>query len=334
MKNKYLNVLCFGFLGLLFLGCQREKSPNPDGSTDRKSATQTSIPPLRASTEPPSNDDVTRPGMRGPTQKHPTLVAQPEVPNPIAKRLSHEIDSANGDVAVLALNFTSLWNEGITGLPTTALPSSNNTEIARGARLPREIEPVLRKNATPVGAETAEALVCGVAMWSALRCNDLLAKFAQLRANTLPPSAADITIYEALNAAIRELSQTRGSDSYASFEPWEQFSSAANPIYRLLALRAAPYTVSRAAWNVSPESDDFNRIDASAKLGFYLKFLDEKDPIILTEAIRTLATVPLPEARETIAKFRATQIEYGDAALIQAAEDALRTQDILSKGSR
>lgn len=269
--------------------------------------------------------------MRVLKQKYPELVTQPEQPNPIKDKLNKAIVNADGNISNLSANFTQLWNDGIARLPNTPLPSSKVSEIADGTRLPNEIETVLRESRLGTGEDTAEELVRAVAMWSALMCNDILTDFARQRANTLPPTKADIAIYEALNAGIRQFTQTRGQSSFASFEQWEPFATAANPIYRLLALRAAPIAVSKPAWEVNVDRKEFNQINAMPKMKFYLSYLDEKDPVILANAISTLATVPLPEAREAIEKFHAEQLQRGDKALIQAAEEALRTQKIISR---
>jgi hypothetical protein len=223
-----------------------------------------------------------------------------------------------------------LWNDGFARLPNMPLPSSKVSEIADGTKLPDEIETVLRESRSGTGEDTAEELVRGVAMWSALMCNDILTDFAKQRANTLPPTKADIAIYEALNAGIGEFTQTRGQNSYASFEQWEPFANALNPIYRLLALRAASVAVSKPAWEVDVDSKEFNQINAKPKMEFYLNYLDEKDTLILANAIRSLGTVPLPEARQAIEKFHAQQLQKGDTVLIQAAEEALRTQENIS----
>jgi hypothetical protein len=81
---------------------------------------------------------------------------------------------------------------------------------------------------------------------------------------------------------------------------------------------------------LSSEDPSYNRINGSAKLGFYLSFFDEIDPIILTEAVVAVATVPTPEARQAIEKFQAQQLQKGDAVLLQISEDALRSQKNIS----
>ena len=85
---------------------------------------------------------------------------------------------------------------------------------------------------------------------------------------------------------------------------------------------------------MSPETDDYTRINASSKIRFYLKYLNESDPVILCEAIRDLSFVPLPEAHQAIKKFLADQQDLGNTVLIQAATDALRTQERINGEER
>ena len=269
--------------------------------------------------------------MRGPKQKYAELVIQPEQPNPIRDLLKKSIKDADGDVTKLSKNFTKLWSDGIARLSNKALSSSKAAEVNSGIRLPKEIEIVLKESRPSTGEHTAEELLRGVAIWSALMRNNLLTEFAMQRANSLPPTTADLAIYEALNAGIGEFTTTRGQSSYASFEKWEPLANAANPIYRLLALRAASLAVSKSAWETDIDSKEFNQINERPKMDFYLSYLDEKDPVILSKAIRSLSFVPLPEAREAIEKFHAQQLQKGDPVLIQAAEEALKTQENISR---
>ena len=327
------NDLFFVFFALLTLvACDREESASPSLPKSEKLSSPAASPELLQS-QPESqkstslSSDPDQLNLRAPKQRHPEIVTQPEQPNPIRDKLNEAITGANGNIAKLSENFTGLWNDGISRLPDKPLLSSEAADIGNGTRLPKEIE-MLSQHGT--GEDTAEQLIRGVALWSALMHNDLLTQFASQRANTLPPKTADVVVYEALVTGIQEFSQTRGQSSYASFEKWEPFANVPNPIYRLLALKAASTAASIPAWNVDVDSKEFNRINEQPKLEFYLSYLDEKDAIILAEAIRSLARVPLPEARQAIENFHAQQLQKGDTVLIQAAEEALRTQKLIS----
>jgi hypothetical protein len=228
----------------------------------------------------------------------------------------------------LLAKVSRIWGENVAHLPTTTLPSAADAAVANGTKLPKEIGEATEPSRP---STVPEAMLKGLSLTAAATRTELLSQFAQQRANALPPTAADVAIFEALNDGIGELSPTRGA---SAFEVWEPLASAANPIYRLLALRAAMHTTSRAAAGLSSEDPNYTRIDAPAKLGFYLRYLNESDPTILSEAIAAIATVPTPEARQAIEKFQVTQQQRGDAALIQVATDALRTQEIIAQGAR
>ena len=329
------NKLCVFCLSLTFIGCDREKSNSRSSTKSEKprdpiSSAKLSEPPPQPAKPSSFDSDLDRPVVRGPKQKYAELVIQPEQPNPIKDRLNKAIKDADGDITKLSENFTKLWSDGIVRLSNTALSSSKVAEVSSGIKLPKEIEMVPKESRPSTGKDTAEELLRGVAIWSALMRNNLLTEFANQRANSLPPTTVDLAIYEALNAGIGEFTTTRGQSSYASFEKWEPFANAANPVYRLLALKAASLAVSKPAWEVDIDSKEFNRINERPKLDFYLSYLDEEDPIILSKAIRSLSFVPLPEAREAIEKFHAKQLQKGDPVVIQAAEEALRTQENIS----
>jgi len=138
-------------------------------------------------------------------------------------------------------------------------------------------------------------------------------------------------VFQAINSVLEELGPYKIK---SHFEPWTALGKAPNPLYRLLALRAATFTTSQEAWNTSPEDKEFNAMDGSAKLGFYLEYLDEEDPVILSQVVRALTFVPKPEARQAIEKLETTGEQKGDASLVQTAKEALRTMDLMSKGSR
>jgi hypothetical protein len=332
MTLRYPKVVFFSISVLLLLGCKREKdrekSSSKESSTDAiETSTHASISQADSVAVSPVHSNDVRPNTRGPKKKNSEFIKLPEHQNQTTERLNHEIKGININDPAFTKKLTQLWNESIAQLPVKPIPSAENGDIAKGIVLPEEILPTLKAAEKVNDNDSAEAMLCAVATWSAMMRGELLILFVNQRSSSLPPSSNDIAIFGALSNSLEELGPTHKK---SPFEPWEHFSNAVNPIYRLLALKAAPYTTSQAAWNLSPELDEYNRVDASAKLGFYLGYLDEKDPIILTEAIRSLATVALPEARQAIEKFHAGQLQKGDAVLIQVAEEALRTQKLIS----
>lgn len=264
---------------------------------------------------------------REPKQKYPQLVSLPPPPNPIAERLTRELLGLRSTDAGFKAKVSQLWHDSVSRLSNSPLSSVSDELVAKGAVLPKELSsPRNRDNSTDNPAAMIDALG-----FVALGRIELLPEFAMQRANVLPPTSVDLAIFDAFNNALDELGPTNLG---TPFEPWVQLASATNPIYRLLALRAAMHTTSRAASGLSSEDPNFTRIDAPAKLSFYLRYLNEGDPKILSEAIAAIATVPTPEARQAIEKFQATQHQRGNSVLTQVAADALRTQEIIAQGAR
>ena len=297
-------------------------------------------PAISGKTPDPESKNLTKPDLpavgkqllqRQLKQKQPQRVILPEKPNSTAEKLNRELKGLDAKGPEFARKLTQLWNESIAQLLTTPLPSAANADVAKGVMLPKEIMPVLESTESRSHDESAIAMLCGVSGMAAFGRSELLSQFANQRANVLPPTAADIAVFEALDEGIREVSSMPGA---ASFELWEPFANATNPIYRMLALRAATYTTSRAvAGFTSDELPNFTQVDTAAKLAFYLKYLNEKDSVILMEALDSLSAVPLPKAREAIEKFHASQLEKGDEVLAKAAADALRIQELITKGA-
>ena len=319
------------FLWISFLiGCDSRKPS--ETNTSKADDLTTAVNSPRASisqnenitSDPPATADAKQNQIRKPKQKYSELVGSSDRLNPVGERLKQELAGLRPTDPASITKLTNLWEKNVAQLSSRPIPSVSDDAVARGVILPKELLPPVPVD---IWKDTPEAMISGVSLAAAAGCNELLIKFVAQRANILPPTSVDVTIFEAINSVLDELSPTR---QISAFEPWKQFGNSANPIYRLLALRASVYTTSKEASGLSIESDEFSRVDASAKLGFYLSYLDEKDPVILTEAIRVLSHVPLPEARQAIEKFHAQQLQKGDPVLIQAAEEALRTQKNIS----
>ncbi|SKA94314.1 hypothetical protein SAMN02745166_02136 [Prosthecobacter debontii] len=300
----------------------------------KEASSETSLPSLSPST-PPKAQAVglaikDKESGRQPRQKSPQLVILQDQPNPTADRLRQELGDIEKNAPELAGKIAKLWKESVTLLPPRILPSAANASVANGTRLPSELADVIHSTSRQNDASSAQTMLNALGLVMASTQSDLLSQYAKERANTLPPTTTDIAIFEALNLAINELGP---STDVSIFEVWEPLANARNPVYRLLALRAAIHSTSRAAFGLSSEDPNFNRVDASAKLGFYLNFLDEIDPIILSESITAISTVPTTKARQTIETFLITQQKRGDTSLAQVAAQALRTQELITQGA-
>jgi hypothetical protein len=331
MHHALLASLGVCLLMAVLTSCEKKKTPQASSPQLEKLATvkppqqPSPIPKVTATT--PTGEDRPYMGLES-KQKFPALIGSPERLNPVGDRLKAELSGLLPSDPKFGAKLKRIWDDNFSQLSTAPLASTDEEAVAIGSSLPKELFSLI---ATDVWTDTPAAMLCGVSYMALAARNDLLIEFMSRRANALPPTVADLRVYEALNKAISELSPIR---QYSPFEVWEQFAEAKNPLYRLLALRAGMNTTSRAASALSAEDQKFTRIDAPAKLGFYLSFLDETDPLILTEAIRSVATVPVPQAREAIKKFQTAQQQQGNLALVEAAAEALHTQELITQGSR
>lgn len=331
MKNTQRNMRIALFVVAVFTSCRKEETSksSPPNKELPESVKISQSPSLPKTVEDSPDAIFPQQAVRMPKQRHPEIIASPAKPNPVGERLARELSGLNPSGKVYLSRIRTLWEESIQRISDQPLQSGNDGEIAEGVILPSEVKSLKE---TDRAQDTPAANLYFLVFASlASGQENLIHEFAKQRANSLPPTTADLAIYEALNAGIGEFTTTRGQSSYASFEKWEPLANAANPIYRLLALRAASLAVSKSAWETDIDSKEFNQINELPKMDFYLSYLDEKDPIILSKAIRSLSFVPLPEAREAIEKFHAQQLQKGDPVLIQAAEEALKTQENISR---
>jgi len=273
----------------------------------------------------PLNSPLT---VRKPKRKHDHFLVEPAKASPVVNRLNDEFAGLTSGNPATKSKIHALWAEAVSKLKNVTLVSASSPRILNGILLPDEFASPWNPNMT---VESSESLLSGLSYMCVAAGGKQLAEIALERADHLPPTVEDIATFKALNMGVKELDSAKRG---VFFEDWEPLANARNPLYRLLALRAAVQTTSRAAAGLSSEDPNFIRVDAPAKLGFYLRYLNESDPTILSEAIAAIATVPTPEARQAIEKFQVTQQQRGDAALVQVAADALRTQEIIAQGAR
>lgn len=327
MKHNQIELISIWFVAVLLAGCDKKEAPQtstavPENPAVNKPAQQPKAPPkVAVDTQKDGDNESTRLELK---QKYPELVLSPDRPNPVGNRLKRELEGLHPNGAEFASKLSDLWAESLARLPEQGLKSASKVEIANGTLLPTELA---GNPSVDIREDTPLEMLKGVSYFAVAGRDDMLAEFAKQRMNILPPTSIDIEVFGVLNSSIQELNPGR---KLSRFESWEKFSSAANPLYRLLALRAALRTTPQAASTLSSEDPSYNRINGSAKLDFYLSFFDEIDPIILTEAVVAVATVPTSEARQAIEKFRAQQLQKGDAVLLHVSEDALRSQKNIS----
>lgn len=328
MKHTQFFMLSVWFALALLSGCRREESPQVSAPPPEMPTAEQKLATHANAQEAPQTSENWQKKMRQPKQKYPKIIIPPDQPNPVGDRLKREFSGLHPKSKEFTDLTQKLWSENSRQLSETPLQSSNDDAVSKGLLLPKELESWKMPDSS---VETSETMILGLSLMPLLAGDAVLIGLMKQRADRLPPTVADLIVHKALSIAIDEIGPDR---IVSTFENWEPLSNAANPVYRLLALRAARRSTSRAAAGLSSEDPNFIRVDAPAKLGFYLRYLNESDPTILSEAIAAIATVPTPEARQAIEKFQVTQQQRGDAALVQVAADALRTQEIIAQGTR
>lgn len=144
---------------------------------------------------------------------------------------------------------------------------------------------------------------------------DLMTSLAQERAKTVPPTAADYILFNAIIEGLAEspFMESTGNDSekpktlpYGS--ELLALAKAPNPIYRLLAVRAAPRA----------------ETDKAKLVAFYSEFLNETDSFIQAAAVDGLATMRAPVALSALQSFEARARQQGNAEIEDAAKQAIQ----------
>jgi len=148
---------------------------------------------------------------------------------------------------------------------------------------------------------------------------EILMPILEERAKVFPPTAADYILYGAVNAGIDDNNYDltpNGSPtdpdqvSLSRSAGLLQFAHAKNPIYRLLAARAAEF--------VEPDKDK--------RLNFYSAYLNETDPYILGAAVDAVANTKKPGAATLLQSFRPTVEKTGDTKLAARLQDQIQQQ--------
>ena len=325
MDSANLKFPCIWLTVLLLAGCGQDKPQRADVQKDDDDpAVKAQVQPTKKNVLPTNNDTTPTP-KRGP-KRHDPLVSLPESPKPALDRLRKEYSGIDPASPAAVQKISQLWWESVAQLQEIPLASAREEAVSKGVLLPKEFS---APRITDISTDNPSAMLDALG-FVALGHSGLLSDLARLRVNALPPSKADIAIFDSIHSALGELDSLT---AVGPFEPWEKFATAKNPIYRLLGVRAAIYTTSRAAAKLPPDDPNRTLIDAPAKLAFFLRYMSESDPAILAEAVTAMGAVPLPEARRAIETFLKERERQGDAALVQVASDALRTHDAVTQAA-
>jgi hypothetical protein len=101
-----------------------------------------------------------------------------------------------------------------------------------------------------------------------------------------------------------------------SIDEWRNLAKSKNPIYRLIAIKAA----GQGSWNE-------NRTDGI--LGFTTLYEKETDPQILSNLAQILATVPSLEARRRLELLSSIAASSNNDLLKEDVSQALRGNDLI-----
>lgn len=234
--------------------------------------------------------------------------------------------------------FASLWKSSAPSTFAQPVASASNADVAAGRKLPTEASlALMRDNAFLEALESGklphlpggEAELDGVLAKMVLALASTTTGLARLpsvlneRANALPPTAEDVATLVAVKQGLREL---RSSGVAAiPLDQWRSLASAKNPIYRYIALLAAPHS-KRSNADLPPEGDSSARsAQASGELlAFYQPYLSETDVVLVAQAIKAMGNLGTHQARQALEAVASRPQVVSDSSLVEAVQTAIR----------
>ena len=225
-------------------------------------------------------------------------------------------------------NLKLSWQKAYVHSFLKEIPDLNGMEID-GTLLPRSVENLLgqerfEKDRLPFLELKTEIHAGRVLTWIAtLDCmsgGHQLSNLLQERANELPPTQGDLVI---LYAAVQGIREFNSDTNRPILEDWDQLSQGKNPIYRLIALKASIASTPRKWAHISSEDPRYGEVTNSEKLRFLNSYMNEKDPIILLEAIRAVRSHPSKEAIAMLERLRSDPEITKNKKAYESVEEAL-----------
>lgn len=147
----------------------------------------------------------------------------------------------------------------------------------------------------------------------------MIPQLINARSDGLPPTSLDLAVLYSTMKAFRKINPVNNKTELAS---WSSMSSSSNPIYRLIALKASVVATPEEVQNISSEDRRYNLKAAKSKNIFYQDYLEETDPFIVLELIRTISIHPCGEAKINFEKLEANPFVKGSELLRQEIEIA------------
>jgi hypothetical protein len=259
----------------------------------------------------------------------------------VAQRIQQQFQGIAPKTPAAQTKFDSLWKSASTAAFARPLASSSDPNVAQGRVMPSEVANALlgddeivaaiENGKLPFGDSTAESLD-GVLTKLVLALGSTTSGIAALpevlkeRMNALPPTAEDLAALLAVKQALREL---RSSGAAASnLDEWRSLAAAKNPIYRYLALLAAPHTRT----NSVPASGDTGSRDprsSEALLSFYQPYLSESDDLLIERAITSVGNLGTATSKQTLESLATQQRVKGNERLAEAVQIAIQDCDAM-----
>lgn len=261
----------------------------------------------------------------------------------VAQRIQQQLKGLPPGSPEAQAKFVSLWKASAPATFAQITASASNAEVATGRRLPTEASIALMRDdklleaivsgklphfadgvAELEGVLTKLALALGSTTSGIARLPDVLNE----RANALPPTMEDVATLIAVKQGLRELRSSGAATS--RLDEWRSLSAAKNPVYRYLALLAAPHTKGLAA-DESPDGDSSVRSAQASEtlLQFYQPYLSEADGVLVEQAIKSVGNLGTHQARQTLEGLVGRPQVAADNRLAEAVQIAIQDCDAM-----
>lgn len=288
----------------------------------------------------PRSDPRLRPPLIGTGRTGPQNPVPPYVQK-VAVRVGAEMAGLKTNDPAIPVKFAKLWKTAWPSSFNVPLRVGSTADIAVGRALPREVTDYRSQREcfttqlqsgelgfiTNNDEREAAYMMFGLAVGDAQSGGGNLIRAIADRVNQLPPAKGDVVLFYIVSQALRDL--RRGGSNATTFADLLPLAEGRNPLYRLLALQASYNAVTNLTRNLSSENPQAEVALAPARTAFYQMYLSESDPVILREAVQAMGAVPSLDAKAALQRFRAAQQQAGNAELVTAADEALRSCESL-----
>jgi len=282
---------------------------------------------------------------REPLRENPNFKPEPAAGSQkidaIAQRIHEEFHGVVHETSAAQSKFGSLWRGAAPASFAQTLGSAALPEVANGKAMPHEAAKALlganelnaaitagRFPFTDANMESFDAILTklSLALSSTTSGIATLPEVLKERMNALPPTTEDLAALLAVEQALREM-RTSGPGA-TPLDQWRPLANARNPIYRYLALLAAPHTTT----NGTPSTGDASTRDPRSSadlLSFYQPYLSEQDDLFVERAVLFIGSLGTSIARQTLESFAKQQRVKGSEHLSGVVEIAIQDCDAM-----